>query len=159
MTPAESSDGPILRQAVRLFFPLLLIPYMRGSYTRGMIGLRKGAPIFLKDIKASQSQCRLILTPQSLRCDKLFPKWLLIEIPLTAITSVRQHPQVPELLEVRYEQASKGRLLRFVTSGTPGVVPQGVVYFNLGDQTAAWLSELRRLTGSPSAGSSEPEAG
>ncbi|HEX9795515.1 MAG TPA: hypothetical protein VGA52_00850 [Anaerolineales bacterium] len=144
--PDGPGSGHVIRQATRYLFPLLLIPYMRGSHTRGMIGLRRGSPIFLKDIKAAQSQCQLVLTPDGLRCDKLFPRWLLIEIPLTAITSVRQHPHVPELLEVRYDQASKGRLLRFVTSGTPGAVPQGVVYFNLGDQTADWLRQIRQLT-------------
>jgi hypothetical protein len=154
MTPA-GADGvgeTVVLECQRLLLPLLLIPYMRGSHTRGLIGFRRGTPLFVKDIKAAQSQCRLTLTDQSLRCVKLFPRWLLIEIDLKQITSVRQHPQLPEVLEVRYKEATRGRLLRFVTSGTPGAVPAGVVYFNLGDRTSEWIDALRRQDRADSGG-------
>lgn len=131
----------------RLLLPLLLVPYMQGSHTRGLIGFRNGSPLFVKDIKASQSQCRLTLTNRALRCVKLFPRWLLIEIPLDQITSVREHPQLPEVMEVRYDQATKGRMLRFLTSGTPGAVPPGVIYFHLGKATGAWIDAVRRHMG------------
>jgi hypothetical protein len=141
---------PVVLQCQRLLLPLLLVPYMQGSHTRGLIGFRDGSPLFVKDIKASQSQCRLTLTDRALRCVKLFPRWLLIEIPLEGISSVREHPQLPEVMEVRYEQATKGRLLRFLTSGTPGAVPPGVVYFHLGNQTGVWIDTLRGLLASSS---------
>ncbi|MGA9533501.1 MAG: hypothetical protein WBR18_12355 [Anaerolineales bacterium] len=140
---AAADDETIELQCQRLLLPLLLVPYMRGSHTRGLIGFRNGSPLFVKDIKASQSQCRLTLTDQALRCVKLFPRWLLIEIPLDQITSVSEHPQLPEVMEVRYDQAAKGRLLRFLTSGTPGVVPPGVIYFHLGARTGTWINALR----------------
>lgn len=143
MTTSFLDRENIELEATRFVFPLLLVPYMKGSHTRGIIGLRNGSPLWVKDIKASQSQCRLILTRDVLRCDKLFPRWLLIEIPRAAITSVREHPMAPELLEVRFEQAHKGRLLRFLISGTPGAVPEGIVFFNLGSETPRWIDALR----------------
>lgn len=144
MTGLPADEGETIElQFQRLLLPLLLVPYMQGSHTRGLIGFRNGSPLFVKDIKASQSQCRLMLTNHSLRCVKLFPRWLLIEIPLDQITGVQEHPQLPEVMEVRYEQATKGRLLRFLTSGTPGAVPTGVVYFHLGEHTGTWIDALR----------------
>lgn len=139
------ADGETLLQAQRLVFPLLLIPYRRGSFTRGIIGFRDGSPVFAKDIKASQSQCRLSLRRDGLRCDKLFPRWLLIDIPAAAIESVRAHPHLPDLMEIRFQFATKGRMLRFLTSGTPGAVPEGVVYFNLGKDTPRWIEAVRKV--------------
>jgi hypothetical protein len=134
----------VILQKTRWFFPLLLAPIMKGTFSRGMIGIRNGKPVYVRDIKASQSQCRLELTQERLRCYKLIPKLLLIEIPRKAIKSVRLHPQLDDLLEVRFEQATKGRLLRFLMFGNPGAVPQDVVYFNLGDEAEVWLEALRQ---------------
>lgn len=130
-------------QMTRWFFPLLLVPIMKGTLSRGMIGFRNGSPVYIKDIKASQSQCRLELTSESLRCYKLIPKLLLIDIPRSAIESVRLHPALDDLLEVRFREANKGRFLRFLMFGNPGAVPQDVVYFNLGDDAGRWLDALR----------------
>ena len=130
-------------EMTRWFFPLLLVPIMKGTFSRGMIAFRNGSPVYVRDIKASQSQCRLELTKDSLRCFKLIPKFLLIEIPRSAIKSVRLHPQIDDLLEVRFHEANKGRFLRFLTFGNPGAVPQDVVYFNLGDEARRWLDALR----------------
>jgi hypothetical protein len=146
-----TTDDRILLQAKRFIFPLLLIPYKRGSFTRGMIGFRDGSPVFVKDIKASQSQCRLTLSSRGLICIKLFPRWLLIDIPAASIRSVRAHPHLPDLMEIRFDQAKKGRMLRFLTSGTPGAVPEGVVYFNLGKEAPRWIEEVRQVaSGRPS---------
>lgn len=144
MTTGSAADEVVELQSQRLLLPLLLVPYMQGSHTRGLIGFRNGSPLFVKDIKASQSQCRLTLSDRALRCVKLFPRWLLIEIPLDQITSVREHPQLPEVMEVRYDEATKGRMLRFLTSGTPGAVPPGVIYFHLGQATGTWIAAVRR---------------
>lgn len=143
--PTDPTGNPVLLQMQRFIFPLLLVPYRKGSFTRGLIGLRNGSPIFAKDIKASQSQCRLTLTGRGLRCDKLLPRWLLIDIPAESIQSVRVHPFLPELMEVRFEQATKGRMLRFLTSGTPGAVPEGVIYFNLGKDIGPWIRSVRKV--------------
>ena len=157
MTVGVKGEGPIHLQATRWFFPLLLVPIMKGTLSRGMIGIRKGSPVYVRDIKASQSQCRLELTDHSLRCLKLIPKWLLIEIPLQAIRSVRLHPQLDDLLEVRFDEASKGPLLRFLMSGNPGAVPQDVVYFNLGDEAGTWLDALRDTVRKDNRGETDQE--
>lgn len=143
MMVETTMDDSIELEMTRWFFPLLLVPIMRGTLSRGMIGFRNGSPIYVKDIKASQSQCRLELTRSSLRCIKLIPKLLLIDIPRSEIESVRLHPRLDDLLEVRFRQAKKGRLLRFLMSGNPGAVPQDVVYFNLGAEADLWLQALR----------------
>jgi hypothetical protein len=143
MALESASPERVRLEATRWFFPLLLVPIIKGTLSRGMIGIRNGSPIYVKDIKASQSQCRLELTDKALRCNKLIPRWLLIEIQLSDIASVRLHPQLDDLLEVRFRQAKKGRLLRFLMFGNPGAVPQDVVYFNLGDEAGRWLEAVR----------------
>lgn len=147
-----AADGPflgdrdqVLLQATRYVFPLLLVPYKRGSFTRGLIGFRDAAPVFVKDIKAAQSQCQLTLSPRGLTCVKIFPRWLLIDIPAASIVSARTHPHLPDLMEIRFDEAIKGRMLRFLTSGTPGAVPEGVIYFNLGKDAPRWIKMVRQV--------------
>ena len=149
MAGKSTKEERVLLEKTRYFFPLLLVPIMKGTLSRGMIGFRKGSPVYVRDIKASQSQCRLELTEHSLRCIKLIPRLLLIDIPRSAIRSVRLHPRIKDLLEVRFDEAEKGRFLRFLMFGNPGAVPQDVVYFNLGEEATQWLDALRSSTTNP----------
>ncbi len=82
---------------------------------------------------------RLALTPEVLRGQgNGISLWSRLEIDRNAIESVRLSPKGDGLPEVRFREAKKNRLLRYMTRGPL----DGVVLLNLGADADAWHREL-----------------
>jgi hypothetical protein len=125
------------------FWPVALFPHSRRSHTLTWLGLREGRIVWFKDV-VFQLSGRLELTPEVLRCrGNLVSLWSRLEIDRAAIESVRPSPKGDGLLEVRFREASKTRLLRYLTRGPL----DGVVLLNLGADADAWHRELARGSG------------
>jgi hypothetical protein len=131
--------GEIILQKTNLYWPIILFPYYEQSHTFVYTGQRA-----IKDIKFSTGFAKLCLTDRMLSCKLIFPPLLLIEIQLADITQVFKREGMAEILEVRFDQARKGRLTRFALTGEPPKLPRDRVFLNLGDEAEMWNQELNK---------------
>lgn len=116
----------------------MLFPHIPRSHTVTLIGWRGRRPVWVKDVVASWPG-RVALTSDGLY-GRSFP-WGLdgrIEIPRAEIQDVRRSPRAAGLLEVRFGESRKSRLLRFMTRGEL----DGVVLLSLGDACGKWFEAM-----------------
>ena len=139
MTPEELPGTSAAHLEHRSWFwPVAVFPHIRRSHSLSCLGLREGRLLWVKDV-VFQVSGRLELTPEVLRgTGNWVSFWSRLEIDRASIESVRPSPKGDGLLEVRFREARKTRLLRYMTRGPL----DGVVLLNLGADADAWLREL-----------------
>lgn len=133
LVPAD----PILREA-RWFWPIVLFPYAAGgSHTRSFTGRT-----VLRNIKASFSRALLDLDENALVVRGRFTRRKHLVIPLEEVREVDLVEGKPGLVELRFGDATWGRLAEVVTSGAPHVSRHRLI-LNVND-TESWLREIAR---------------
>ena len=136
----------ILLKRRRYFWPLLMIPYFKGSHTVEITGIRRRRLKFLKDVKVAQTFCTLFLTSKRLYCELIFPKIFLVEILLSDIRMIKINDKDDEVLEIEFEKCKWSWLLRLFMSGPEGDIPKNKVLLNLGEDIDKWLKSLKEYT-------------
>ena len=130
------------------FFPVVIFPSHEQSHTAAIIGWKNRRPRALEDVKAAFAG-RVWLTAGHLQGHSLLLGRLVsFTIPLEAINSVKISHHDAGLLEVRFRQAEKSGLLRFMTKGAP----EGVVLLKLDEAAGRWLRALQERLQTGSAG-------
>lgn len=120
----------------RIFWPLVLFPYTTFyAHTWSFTGR-----CWVKDIKASFSFARLILSENSLTCRYRLFNRLLFDLPLQNIDDVKKIEGKPGLIEIQFHSADYGGLANFALAGQPPGSKNRVIINVTDDQR--WLNEL-----------------
>lgn len=124
----------------KIFWPLVLFPYaIDNAHTRSFTGR-----CWIKDIKASFSFARIILSDSKLTCKYRIFNLPIIELSVKDITEVRKLENKPGLILIKFRNATFGKLAKLALSGKPaGTKDQMIINVKY---VRVWLDKLEELT-------------
>jgi hypothetical protein len=136
----------------RSFSPLLLLPCVPGTQSKGHNLLFGNKIRAMKDIKAwlphpgyLLAPCVAVLTTRRLYAEAGFPvRFFLLEVDLRDVVEVNRKRATPGVLEVTYGDARTGRALRLMSAFGSGTALQGTILLSVGDEAGAWKHALEQ---------------
>jgi len=135
----------------RSFSPLLLLPCVPGTQSKGFNLLFGNKIRAMKDVRAwlphpgyLLSPCRAVVTNRRLYADVGFlVRLFLIEVDLQDIEQVDRMEVTPGILHVQYSRARQGKALRLMAACGSGAAVPGVILLSVGSEAGRWKAALQ----------------